>query len=95
MNTKEAYLIMLMEECSEVIKECSKIIRFGENDREEGSHYANKEKLSIELDDLHVAITNVEKAYSLDLGCTTRMILKREKIEKYFKYSKDKGTLTD
>jgi len=66
MNVKEETLVILMEECGEVIQECSKILRFG-NDidnltKELGDLLCminlTVENLSIEQDELKNAETS-------------------------------------
>jgi NTP pyrophosphatase (non-canonical NTP hydrolase) len=46
MDRKHELLTITMEECAEVIQQCSKVIRFGET-------YENLEKLEKELGDLY------------------------------------------
>lgn len=60
MDIKTETLIILMEECGEVIQECSKILRFG-ND---------SEKLHKELGDLFCMIKLTEDNLGLDFENT-------------------------
>ena len=62
MDIKTETLIILMEECGEVIQECSKILRFG-ND---------SEKLHKELGDLFCMIKLTEDNLGLDFENTYR-----------------------
>ena len=60
MDIKKETLVILMEECGEVIQECSKILRFG-ND---------SEKLHKELGDLLCMIRLTEQNLEMDLNNT-------------------------
>ena len=74
-NKKEECLVVLMEECGEVIQECSKILRFG-NDTS---------KLTKELGDLQMMINLA--ANHLDIDLVQIGIHANEKREKLKKYS--------
>lgn len=74
-NKKEECLVVLMEECGEVIQECSKILRFG-NDAS---------KLTKELGDLQMMINLT--ANHLDIDLVQIGIHANEKREKLKKYS--------
>ena len=74
-NKKEECLVVLMEECGEVIQECSKILRFG-NDAS---------KLTKELGDLQMMINLA--ANHLDIDLVQIGIHANEKREKLKKYS--------
>jgi len=75
LNKKEACLVVLMEECGEVIQECSKILRFG-NDTS---------KLTKELGDLQFMINLA--ANHLDIDSVKIGVYANEKREKLKKYS--------
>ena len=73
-DKKEEALIVLMEECGEVIQECSKILRFG-NDAS---------KLTKELGDLQFMINCTANHLGIDpiqIGIYANE--KREKLKKY------------
>jgi NTP pyrophosphatase (non-canonical NTP hydrolase) len=74
-NKKEECLVVLMEECGEVIQECSKILRFG-NDAS---------KLTKELGDLQMMINLT--ANHLDIDLVQVGVYANEKREKLKKYS--------
>ena len=59
-DVKKETLVILMEECGEVIQECSKILRFGNN----------PEKLHKELGDLFCMIKLTEDNLNLDFNKT-------------------------
>ena len=74
MNIQEETLVILMEECGEVIQECSKILRFG-NDTS---------KLAKELGDLQMMINLTSRNLGIDsvkVGVYANE--KREKLKKY------------
>jgi hypothetical protein len=52
-------LVILMEECAEVIQAASKLIRFGKETRPDDLHLPNSEVLGIEIGDLKCMIDNV------------------------------------
>lgn len=64
MDKKTETLVILMEECGEVIQECSKILRFGNGD--EGM----TERLHKELGDLFCMIKLTEDNLNLDMNKT-------------------------
>lgn len=57
---EQELLTIMMEECSEVIQQCSKIIRFGNN-------MEQQMKLSGEIGDLLAMIDLLEKYYMIDI----------------------------
>ena len=66
-------LIILMEECAEVIQAASKLIRFGKENRPDDLHLPNNEVLGIEVGDLKcmidkVLIAGIIQAEHLSLG---------------------------
>ena len=75
MNIQEETLVILMEECGEVIQECSKILRFG-NDAS---------KLTKELGDLQYMINLT--ANHLDIDVVKIGVHANEKREKLKKFS--------
>ena len=95
MNKQEYLLTTLSEECSEVIKELSKALRFGLYACEPGSIITNSEKIQHELGDLiGVMQMIIDEGYigNIDLGV---ILSKKEKVIKYMGYSRDIGTLKD
>ena len=74
LNKKEECLIVLMEECGEVIQEASKILRFG-NDAS---------KLTKELGDLQMMINLAANHLGIDpIQVGVYANEKREKLKKY------------
>ena len=96
MNKTEYLLTCIMEECSEVQKECSKALRFGLED-----DYTNtlvKNKIVSEYIDLlavmELAFENTELPMCTDVDLVKRLIkLKKDKVESFMEYSMQKGTL--
>lgn len=78
----EEMLVVLMEECGEVIKTASKIIRFGEDAK-------NVEELNRELGDLQCMI---DLLHEMDLVSYTAIdeasAEKREKLKKWTEFAK-------
>ena len=96
MTRQDHLLVILMEECAEVQKECAKALRFGLDD-----YYApagddtNRESIVKELDDLIAVVEMLEDEDILEPGSFDRQELKKEKVEKFLKYSKAKGLLEE
>jgi hypothetical protein len=95
MTRQEQLLVILTEECAEVSQRASKALRFGLTDpagTEPGQPYTNKDRLLMEINDLHAVIDMLlgrEKSY------LSPMLIqdKKEKVEKYLKLSKKLGLL--
>jgi len=93
MTREEHLLVILAEECAEVSKEISKILRFGLNDHAPGDMYTNAEKLSNEIGDL---IAAAETLYAEDIIQAPKRLNienKKIKVESYLNYSKSVGKL--
>lgn len=98
MNRKDHLLLLLMEECAEVQQACSKILRFGMEDSKTPIEPNNEEKLLNEIYDLLTVLDVIhEEVTSLVLDQELYEIshVKRKKIEKWIKYSKEKGKIHD
>lgn len=96
MNRKEQLLIILAEECSEVIKDVTKSLRFGLDDINPSDNHnkTNRENISNELCDLiAVAKMLLNEGYIDDYLDDVKIEKKQNKVEKYLNYSKDVGTL--
>lgn len=79
-------LIILQEECAEVIVDISKCFRFGPDQIMEGQELSNIQRLEKELGDLQAMI---ELLTDLDVGVTTKGINsnKKKKFEKLKQWS--------
>lgn len=70
---KEAQTIVAMEECAELIKECSKMLR----------GQGNIDHLIEEIADVMICITGLEVMYNIDNGdVLTEIVYKLERLEK-------------
>jgi hypothetical protein len=77
-------LVILMEECAEVIKVASKMLRFGKEDCEPGTNITNVTELGLEVGDLMTMVgmaTNLKLMTRGDIA--GGMIRKTEKLKKY------------
>lgn len=101
MTRQEHLLVILTEECAEVIKEADKALRFGLKDHDPHGDRTinNADLITAEFYDI-IAIIGMLR----DEGCLKRppvedvlnkIETKKMKVEKYLKYSKECGTLTD
>lgn len=91
MTREEHLLVILTEECAEVIKETSKALRFGLDDHKPGQYKTNRERITAELNDLFAVIAMLvddETFKSKELAEIEFMEAKRRKVEYYLKYSK-------
>lgn len=92
--TETQYLLtQLMEECAEVIHRCSKAIRFGLDEVQDGQTMTNAERIVYEMADL---TTVAELLY--ETGCmpnisSAHITAKRDKIAKYMQHSRERGIL--
>lgn len=93
MNRQEHLLIILAEECGEVIHEVTKSLRFGLDDYWKDNP-TNKIKLSQELGDLFGVYRMLINEKIIDEPSYSSTIDKEQKVEKWLLYSKQKGTLT-
>jgi hypothetical protein len=93
MNRKEHLLTILIEECAEIQKDTSKALRFGLNDFY-NTPPCNKEKISTEVADLMGIYSMLVKEGVLDHFPEELIERKKNKIEKFLLYSKERGTLT-
>lgn len=84
-NNKNLNLTILMEECSEVIKICSKIKRFGIDNHDPETKVTNKEELLNEIGDLHAMLAIVSDDYEFSHAeIDDRAQLKFDKLIQYY-----------
>lgn len=93
-------LILLIEECAEVIHRACKAIRFGLEERQTTpfGHFEkdNRHRLQEELTDLQAIVQMNQKEGNLDfmIAPTVAITDKKSKVRKYMLYSRDDcGTL--
>ena len=96
MKTKLEYLLeCLAEECNEVAQRKSKLIRFGLTEKEPGQDLNNTERLKQEFLDLLAVYNMIEDEENTfkfrDVELSAAINKKKEKINKYYEYSKSLG----
>lgn len=96
MNRKEYLLTCLTEECSEIIKEVSKSLRFGLYDHEPGSDLMNCQRVSEEICDLLAVWEILVNENILPFVDKEVLIQKKiKKLKKWMEYSKEIKCLED
>jgi hypothetical protein len=86
-------LILIIEECAEVIQRVCKAIRFGLNEVQPSQTLTNSERITIEWNDLATA-TKLASKYGVDSVLYEALVqAKEKKIEKYMNYSSELGVL--
>jgi len=96
MTEQEHLLTILMEECAEVQKACTKALRFGTEDRAPGSPTTNREDIITEY--FHVYATfdllgRHNEDFRPPYGWFGVVKAKQEKVQHYLEYSRKQGTL--
>ena len=95
MTNLDHLLVCLIEECSEIIKDASKALRFGlqdfnPNDLEQKT---NLSRIRTELNDLYGVIELLNE-HHLELDIDRELIdNKKEKVKEYMKYAEERGRL--
>ncbi len=93
MNREQFLLIKLAEECQEVAQRALKTAQFGKDEVQKDQPFTNGERLAGEVIDVLAAIkmlTDIGYDFDLD-NMEQRGIVKIEKVEKYYAYSKSLG----
>lgn len=102
MNRQEHLLICCMEECDEVSHRISKALRFGiqqiqkaRDDKPEQNpeQLSNADRIWREYSDL-VAVMEMA-GFNTKLMNHSRIVAKKEKVEKYLRLAKAEGTLNE
>lgn len=93
--TREQYLFKcLAEECAEVIQRISKAERFTFGEVQPGTNEGdNRERIAQEIDDFIAVRSMLMDEGFLRTLDTGKCRLKREKVLKYFEYSKERGVI--
>jgi monomeric isocitrate dehydrogenase len=96
--TKKEYLLtLIMEECAEIQKNCSKIMRFGDTSKHPDGELTNLEELIYEVIDLAAVLEMLQDEGIIELpddGERYKAInMKKRKVEKYMEISRKLGTL--
>lgn len=95
MNLQDHLLTILSEECSEVIKEVSKSLRFGLKDfHPKYDNIPNDQRISNELCDLIAMVEMLQDEGVIPELSRDKIEYKKEKVKKYMEYSKKMGKLT-
>ena len=95
MTRQEHLLVCLSEECNELIHAISKTLRFGPDEIWPKMDQTNIERVKDELKDVMAVMWMLEDE-GFDLIPTEEpMEEKRKKVEKYIKYAKKIGTITE
>lgn len=94
MNEQEHLLTIVAEECCEIAQRATKALRFGIDEVQPGQNLPNAERIMVEFDDLLAAIYMLQARALLPNSVNRRIHDKQQKIEKYFAYSREQGTLT-
>lgn len=94
MTREQLLLTMLMEECNETAQRASKAIRFGLDEVQDGQMLNNAQRIVYEFNDIFAVmeILLADKHISKIIDFKAIMI-KREKIESWLKYSGECGVL--
>lgn len=94
MTEEQILLVMLMEECDETSQRASKAIRFTLDEIQSGQPLTNAERIVYEFNDI-VAIMEILHYKKLipQMIDHEAISIKKAKIEKWLKYSKEIGTV--
>lgn len=85
----EKLFVKLIEECSEVSKDCCKALTFGLNDKEPGQELTNKEKIFNEFNDLVAVMAMLKDENVFKELFNDELIAKKQiKVNKYLNYDK-------
>ena len=91
MTEQEHILTCLAEECAEVIKEVTKILRFGLDDGYDGKW--NSKTLNEELNDL-MGVIDMLPDFGVKVDITDEaMEAKQKKVKKFMQYAYEKGII--
>lgn len=95
MNVVENLLVTLMEECSEIAKCCSKILRAGIDHTPPGRQTTNLQELKAEIADLKgtlLELVNNDAAYLCLLDDNSRAVNNKQvKLRHYIAVSREHG----
>ena len=97
MNRQEHLLSIVAEECVEVAQRVSKALRFGIEEVQPGQDLTNRERILYEFADLCGAMELAGDGAKIeDIIVHLRPLIdaKKEKVEKFLRYSEQVGTLT-
>jgi hypothetical protein len=96
MTRQEHLLSIAAEECNELAKELHKALRFGLDDHYPEHPMTNRERIEAEFTDLFTLVQMLHREGLINATISQeRCMEKINKVEKYLKYSKEVGTLTE
>lgn len=96
MTTEDHLLVIGIEECVEVAKKLSKILRFGPNDIEPGQLFTARERAQQEIYDLLAALDDLDKKGIVPIPPNELAVrTKQLKVQRMLEYSRDVGRLKD
>lgn len=98
MNRREHLLTILGEECAEVAQRCSKALRFGLEEIQPGQELTNAERIREEYVQLLAVMRMLVEEGEIPSVTGHHMSEledKRQKVEKFLRYSREQGTLND
>lgn len=95
MELLDHLLVCLIEECSEIIKDTSKALRFGLQDfnQKDLEQKTSLSRIRTELNDLYGVIELLNE-HNLELDLDRELINnKKDKVRKYMEYAKERGRI--
>lgn len=99
MNSKEHILTCISEECSEIIKDVSKALRFGLDDINPETKQTNRVAIAKEINDLLAVVELAIENYDLlDANIVDSFVskeLKKRKVLNWMEYAHSKGTISE
>ena len=97
MKRDDHLLVILAEEASEIIKDSTKALRFGIDDCHPVTKETNRDRLVCELNDFiaMIEMLQTEGMLPLDVFDRVKIQAKKEKVERYLRYSQELGRLNE
>lgn len=96
MTRKEHLLLIASEECNEVAQRISKALRFSLEEIQPGQELTNAQRIQEEFHDLFAMFQMLHREGLLDATISNERCMKKiAQVEKFLKYSKFNGTLTE
>ena len=97
MNRQEHLLVVLSEECSEVIKDVSKALRFGLDDIKPNQtpnlELTNSDKITNELADVFAVVDMLVEEGIIFMPTQSAITEKKYKVEHFIKYAINNGSI--